>query len=96
MQKRNIATIAILGLTLTGCQTLQKFNPFSHKTKTAPCNAIASLGDVSIICDGKEINITAPTPEELMKLRGPIDPSTGRSYGIIEERRSYGFIQAAP
>jgi len=83
MPKRNIAALAILTLTLGGCSTLQKLNPFKHKVKTAPCHSIVSVGPTTTICEGKTINIDAPSVEELMQLRGPIDPDTGRSIGII-------------
>jgi len=85
MSKRNILIIAVFATGLSGCSTLQKLNPFGHKTKTAPCKAmVASNGPVSLECEGKTINLDFTVPDELLKLRGPIDIETGRAYGIIE------------
>jgi len=83
MPKRDIALITVTAIALSGCSTLQKFNPFGHKTVKAPCAAVASLGPVSVTCEGKTINLDAPPAEELLRLRGPIDPDTGRAIGII-------------
>lgn len=84
MPRKNIAVLVLMSVTLSGCSTLQKLNPFKHKAVTAPCEAIASIESVTTTCEGKEINIDVPPLEELYKLRGPIDINTGRAVGLIQ------------
>lgn len=86
--KCRLLTLAIVAAALPGCQTLDKINPFKHRPLKAPCNAVASasgdtLADVSQACDWKTLNTDRPDADELLQLRGPIDPSTGRSVGIV-------------
>ena len=80
---RSLAALCVAAAVLGGCSTLQKLNPFGHKTLKAPCNAIASAELVATTCELKPFDDTLPTEDELLRLRGPIDPRTGRSGSAV-------------